>query len=105
MFLIPKEHILFTSELDLSQVSNKCYQTYNKKVQLYLETFKTLLKIFPKDIVHQIMKDQDPRKSVHKFSGHSGKVFKGNDCIVYDVCTRCYMKILFESTLDKSHQT
>lgn len=105
MFLIPKEHILFTSELDLSQVSNKCYQTYNKKVQLYLETFKTLLRIFPKDIVHQIMKDQDPRRSVHKFSGHSGKVFKGNDCIVYDVCTRCYLKILFESTLDKSHQT
>ncbi len=102
MFLIPKEHILFTSE---SQLSNKCYQKYNKKVQLYLENFKTLLKIFPKDIVHQIMKDQDPRKSVHKFSGHSGKVFKGNEYIVYDVCTRCYLKTLFESTLDKSHQT
>ena len=100
MFLIPKEHVLFTTELDLS---NKCYQTYNKKVKLYLENFKTLLKIFPKDIVHKIMKEQDPRKSVHNFSGHSGKVFKGNDYLVYDVCTMCYLKILFESRLDKCH--
>ena len=85
MFLIPKEHVLFTSE---SQVSNKCYQTYNKKVELYLENFKTLLKIFPKDIVHQIMK-------VHKFSGHSGKVFKGNDYIVVQgVISRFYLSLL-----------
>ena len=95
MFLIPKEHVLFTSEVDVSQLSNRCYQQYDASVKNFLENYKILLRVLPCDIVREIMNHLDPRRSVHKFSG---KIMKGNDCLVYDVCSKCFLKIL----LDKS---
>jgi hypothetical protein len=88
------ENILCTSDIDITQQSNKCYIKYNKAVSDYLYAYKALLSKLPNDIVVNIMKELDPRKNVHIFGLCSGKVNIGKDYIVFNTCNRCFLKII-----------
>lgn len=94
MFVIPTENILCTSDFDMTQRSNKCYIKYNKAINDYLFAYKSLLSKLPNDIVSDIMKELDPRKNVHVFGLCSGKINIGKDYIVFNTCTRCFLKII-----------
>ena len=98
MFVVPSEHILYTSDIDLSQRSNKCYIKYNNAVAAYLFSYKFLLSKLPNDIVKNIMNNLDPRKDVHIFGLCSGKVSKSKDYITFNTCTRCFLNIIEQNT-------
>jgi hypothetical protein len=102
MFVVPSENILCTSDIDLTQQSNKCYIRYNSAVSDYLFCYKVLLTKLPNDIVKIIMSKLDPRNDVHIFGLCSGKVSRGKDYITFNTCTRCFLKIIEQNTSQRS---
>jgi hypothetical protein len=102
MFIVPEEHILYTSDIDLSQRSNKCYIKYNQAVEKYLFSYKMLLTKLPNDIVKVIMNKLDPRNDIHVFGLCSGKVDRGKNYLKFNTCTRCFLKIIEHKSSQRS---
>lgn len=89
--IIPDEKILFTSMTDFSFSKNICYKKFNKNINLFLEKYKIILKIFPIELSYEIMKHLDPRNNIHLFE--KSKTCKG---IRYLPCSRCFQKIVVQ---------
>lgn len=93
MFVIPEEHVLFTSQQELSLQSNRCYKIFNEVTKDYIAKHMIMNRLLPRDLSRLVMNNLDPRRDIHKFTNCSGKVYRGSRYIIYNLCGRCFLKI------------
>lgn len=93
MFVIPEEHVLFTSQQELSLQSNRCYEIFNDTTKNYIAKHMIMNRLLPRDLSRLVMNNLDPRRDIHNFTNCTGKVYRGSKYIIYNLCGQCFLDI------------